>query len=1159
MCGIYTIGTSPGKQTGSPEQDFRNALAAVLAFAPPAGAGAVRPAMEALNDASLRFLRLAPQLAIVRDAALRTILSAAAAQLRAWTARVEACVETAALPQHDAEDLNYLLTCARDVAWRIANDVLPNAGKILGLLGDAPSEEDALAHAWHLNLICNNLDRLEVRGRDSAGIAAYVYFPSADARAAFLARPAVADRLPALDPGAVFAAGSVTVPAASPEALLFAFKVADEVGEMGENVRRLRAQIAEHDVFQHALRAPGARLCALAHTRWASNGIISVPNCHPVDGAALVRGALDPGSRGDCIAALNGDIDNYQELTAELRAAGVDIHPDITTDAKIIPLMIAHLRRGGLSAHDAFNAMVDRAAGSMAIAALFADRPGEMFLAQKGSGQGLFLGLADESVAAASEMYGIVELTDRYLKAEGELEKNDRPAGERFHVDLAGPTIAAARPEGTAAPAKERIRRAEITTRDIDRGAFPRYLLKEITESVASVRKTLRGKLRQAAEARCIHLGDDAVRPECIAALKSGAIRRIVTTGQGTAAVAGQGIAYLLNRVLGGTGIAAEAMKATELSGHHLRADMRDTLVIAVSQSGTTTDTNRTVDLVKARGAHVIGIVNRRNSDLVYKSHSVLYTSDGRDIEMSVASTKAFYAQNVAGQILALALAERLGALPPETLARELEALEEFPAAMAATLATSDAVRDLAYAHAPRHRHWAIVGTGPGRIAADEIRIKLSELCYKAIAVDFLEDKKHIDLSSEPLVLVCAAGLSAQQVGDAVKEVAIFKAHKSVPIVITDEGETRFTPYAAGQIRVPRHAGGLAYLLPVMVGHLFAFHAAEAFERAARELRQLRSRITAADSAAEPPVLGEDAEFVAEAMQAQRQLLDGVLNSGLEPSTAIRLNEALDFALCRMDLDLLPLKFQCAGTRKNLQRVTCDMLSAAINELTRPIDAIKHQAKTVTVGISRLEEVAREGAIWRCIEALELPAGMVPASIAEFLTSFSPLVGSIDGATAYHLTDLTPLGRPRYATSMRAVRKIGAAEGIPSRYDRGKALLGTKRRVVQERTPYLGLGQKDGRTILIVPFVADREEGELLLMHFTLAQASDPAVRLNALRRAGGRYDAIVALVTEHDVPWSDDLLAPLDNRTLFLTEPSEAAAAAVSAYRARAGAGYKD
>src|SRR6185436_15833773 len=107
--------------------------------------------------------------------------------------------------------------------------------------------------------------------------------------------------------------------------------------------------------------------------------------------------------------------------------------------------------------------------------------------------------------------------------------------------------------------------------------------------------------------------------------------------------------------------VRASAALATELSGFGMRQDMSDTLVIAISQSGTTTDTNRTVDLVRSRGARVIAIVNRRNSDLTDKSDGVLYTSDGRDVEMSVPSTKAFYSQIAAGFLLTVAMAEEIG------------------------------------------------------------------------------------------------------------------------------------------------------------------------------------------------------------------------------------------------------------------------------------------------------------------------------------------------------------------------------------------------------------------------------------------------------------------------------------------------------------------
>ena len=177
---------------------------------------------------------------------------------------------------------------------------------------------------------------------------------------------------------------------------------------------------------------------------------------------------------------------------------------------------------------------------------------------------------------------------------------------------------------------------------------------------------------------------------------------------------------------------------------------MEDTILIAVSQSGTTTDTNRVVDMCRKRGAWVHSIVNRRNSPLVLKSHSHIYTSNGRDVEMAVASTKAFYSQVTAGAIIALILASELKTLGPEEIEKNLAALESLPQKIEAVLDRQDVIGQCAHEYAPANRYWALVGNGPNHIAAEEIRIKLSELCYKSIPCDFTEDKKHIDLSTEP-------------------------------------------------------------------------------------------------------------------------------------------------------------------------------------------------------------------------------------------------------------------------------------------------------------------------------------------------------------------------------------------------------------------------
>ena len=359
--------------------------------------------------------------------------------------------------------------------------------------------------------------------------------------------------------------------------------------------------------------------------------------------------------------------------------------------------------------------------------------------------------------------------------------------------------------------------------------------------------------------------------------------------GQGTAAIAGQSTAALLDELSGGA-LDVDAELATEVSGFQLRLDMSDTLAIAVSQSGTTTDTNRTVDLLRARGAAVIAIVNRRGSDLVDKADGVLFTSDGRDIEMSVASTKAFYAQVAAGALLACAITEAAGIGSGRRRSELLAGLRELPEAMERVQAKRDEIADAARRFAPPKRYWAVVGNGPNRVAAEEVRIKLSELCYKSIAADSTEDKKHIDLSSEPLILVCAAGLRGSTADDVAKETAIFRAHKATPIVIADEGEQRYS--AAATINVPPVDPALGFVLSAMVGHLFGYEAALAIDGSARPLREAREAIerAVADS--------RDGDVVLAVLKAQipryaHRFLDGlrdhVYDGHLEASTAVRL------------------------------------------------------------------------------------------------------------------------------------------------------------------------------------------------------------------------------------------------------------------------------
>ena len=176
---------------------------------------------------------------------------------------------------------------------------------------------------------------------------------------------------------------------------------------------------------------------------------------------------------------------------------------------------------------------------------------------------------------------------------------------------------------------------------------------------------------------------------------------------------------------------------------------MADTLAVAVSQSGTTTDTNRTVDLLRGRGAAVLAIVNRRSSDLTEKADGVLYTSrrsrrgDERGVDEGV--LRPGRRRRAAG--LRHQRGRRRGHGPAPPRAADVAA-RDARRRCARCSSRREVVADAARRFAPTKRYWAVVGSGVNKVAAEEVRIKLSELCYKSIACDVIEDKKHIDLSS---------------------------------------------------------------------------------------------------------------------------------------------------------------------------------------------------------------------------------------------------------------------------------------------------------------------------------------------------------------------------------------------------------------------------
>jgi len=1061
----------------------------------------------------------------------------------------------------------------KDVAWCLSAEVIENISKIKNFGdihsrdGDLPSNQ--LSIYKNINTVLNSIDRLEVRGRDSAGISLMFILEGSKYQdfQTKLVHEGLDEQLQDRSNRDILVNGSIAVnetAGSGGQAMVtvtFTYKVAAEIGRLGDNIRYLRQQINKDRLLQRLVPYPHLYHTVSSHTRWASVGAITEANCHPVDNHVIAGSCPQ---RSTIHVCLNGDIDNYIELMAEHQKSGIRLHKDVTTDTKIIPLQVEKYIVKGCDAEEAFRHAVNDFQGSHAISMHTDLAPGKLFLAQKGSGQTLFIGLSDDLYMPTSEVYGFVEETQHYIKMNGEkivTGKKGDTQGQIFILDqessggLNG--IRAMYYDGTPLKLKEAdIKRTEITSRDIDRQEFDHYFLKEISESPNSVEKTLqnRWKIREDNGIRQYVPTLENVIPEklrnaLIADPADAGIRRIYFVGQGTAGVAATACADILNYYLQEPTLQIRALKASELSGFSIQQEdatnsMADALVIAISQSGTTTDTNRAVDMVRERSAHTLAIVNRRDSDITFKVDGVVYTSSGRDIEMSVASTKAFYSQIVAGAILGLYIAVLKNRRDAGFITAEIKRLLEIPDHMRTVLENRTAIGESAQKWATQKTHWAVVGSGPNKASADEIRIKLSELCYKTISTDFVEDKKHIDLSAEPLIIICAAGTRQSVIGDIIKDTAIFKAHKATPVVIASEGENRFEPYTEDIFHVPSVSEHLAPILNTLVGHIWGYYAALTINDGSRFLYNFQSDLQktintfTTDGLDIYEVLLEKqfkekiVSFYSEFRRknAQKKFPDSM---GLEAAADLTL--LLKYLSGRLPVSDYEIDFGTKGTPLNMLNRLFGRIGDGINAMARPVDAIKHQAKTVTVGTSRISEKL-EGLLFETLTNYDFKVSQLTTSNIIVLKNLQDIVAGIKGAIRYRIDRLNLLGEPTEETTIEVEQKDGVLAPIPSRVETDRQLKGSKRIIVRQGNVYIGKGRKDDRSILVIPIISTKPETPNMIEHLLLLNiAFKNDVSLVAkIKALGGKYEHITSIVQENSVAWDDGYLESIAMDELF-------------------------
>ncbi|MBT3400568.1 MAG: glutamine--fructose-6-phosphate transaminase (isomerizing), partial [Rhodospirillaceae bacterium] len=421
----------------------------------------------------------------------------------------------------------------------------------------------------------------------------------------------------------------------------------------------------------------------IGHTRWATHGVPNETNAHP---HATSRVAV----------VHNGIIENFQELRAELAAAGHNFESD--TDTEAIAALLTQQLDAGATPREAVAQTLPRLHGAFALAIVFAGEHDLMVGARRGSP--LAIGYGDGEMFIGSDALALAPLTKRicYLD-EGDWAEITRTGAQVF--------------DESGAEVDRPIRETELSGALIGKGNYDHFMQKEIFEQPAVVGDTLQSFIN--ATTREISLPD---LPFDLAT-----VPRITVVACGTACYAGWVAKYWLEKV---ARIPVEIDIASEF--RYREAPMPEGgVALFVSQSGETADTLAALRHCRDQGQYIVSVVNVGESSIARESDVVLPTLAGPEI--GVASTKAFTTQLAVLACFAIAAARARGALDDAGAAALAGALTEVPSRMTEVLNHDEALREIAHEVA-KARDVLYLGRGTAFPIAMEGALKLKEISY---------------------------------------------------------------------------------------------------------------------------------------------------------------------------------------------------------------------------------------------------------------------------------------------------------------------------------------------------------------------------------------------------------------------------------------------
>jgi glutamine---fructose-6-phosphate transaminase (isomerizing) len=538
-------------------------------------------------------------------------------------------------------------------------------------------------------------------------------------------------------------------------------------------------------------KSPIEGVYGLGHTRWATHGRPTEENAHPHRDCT-----------GEIVVVHNGIIENYLELKHQLIGEGHKFQTE--TDTEIIAHLLEKYSKN-IPLEEAVLKTVKLLRGAYALVAMSTRDPNKIVAARLGPP--VVIGLGQNEFFVASDIPAILSHTrEAFFMGDSEIAI----------LTLKGVRVV----DFDNRPVTPKIQHITWDPIMAEKGGFKHFMQKEIFEQPRAVRDTLLGRISQ--ETGKVFLDEMDISEEEFRNFRE---VKIVACGTSWhAALAGK---FMIERL---AQIPVEVDYGSEFRYRDPIIN-KNTLVIAISQSGETADTLAAQREARQKGAKILAICNVVGSMLTREANGTIYTHAGPEI--GVASTKAFTGQLTALVLTALYLAQVRGKLTPALAQTMMQELTRIPHKIETILQHDPDVEELAKKFF-RHSDFLYLGRGIHYPIALEGALKLKEISYIHAEGYPAGEMKHgpnalID-ENLPVVVIATRdesdAASMTRYEKTVSNLQEVKARDGIVITVVTEGDRLARGSSDHAIEIPTAPELLSPILEIIPLQLLAYHIA---------------------------------------------------------------------------------------------------------------------------------------------------------------------------------------------------------------------------------------------------------------------------------------------------------------------------------------------